>query len=188
MARQKKISSAKKKGGSKKSAQVNGATEHPTVAIARGLAQIIEEHSLSELIMDTPEITLTLRRSNGVAMQPLVSPMQPAVMAPQVTAVPPAGPPAQAPAAEPPAVQPEEEYHVVTSPFVGTFYRRPNPDSDPYVTIGARVTKGQTLCIVEAMKLMNEIEADVAGTVADILVDDATSVEYDQPLFKIVSA
>jgi acetyl-CoA carboxylase biotin carboxyl carrier protein len=73
----------------------------------------------------------------------------------------------------------------VTSPFVGTFYGRPNPDSPPYVTLGARVERGQVLCIVEAMKLMNEIEADAAGTIAEILVKDAQPVEYGQPLFKI---
>jgi len=73
----------------------------------------------------------------------------------------------------------------VTSPFVGTFYRRPNPDSPNYAAVHAKVEKGQVLCIVEAMKLMNEIEADVAGTVTAILVDDGAPVEYGQPLFKI---
>jgi acetyl-CoA carboxylase biotin carboxyl carrier protein len=73
----------------------------------------------------------------------------------------------------------------VTSPFVGTFYRRPNPDTSPYISLNERVEKGQVLCIVEAMKLMNEIEADAAGTVVAILVEDNQPVEYGQPLFKI---
>jgi acetyl-CoA carboxylase biotin carboxyl carrier protein len=73
----------------------------------------------------------------------------------------------------------------VTSPFVGTFYRKPNPDSPVYVSMGDKVDKGQVLCIVEAMKLMNEIEADVAGTITAILVEDGQAVEYGQPLFKI---
>jgi acetyl-CoA carboxylase biotin carboxyl carrier protein len=93
------------------------------------------------------------------------------------------------PAAVPtaPAERPAEpdKHHVVTSPFVGTFYRRPNPDSPNYVSVHDKVDKGQVLCIVEAMKLMNEIEADVAGTIAAILVDDGAPVEYGQPLFKI---
>ena len=73
----------------------------------------------------------------------------------------------------------------MTSPFVGTFYRKPNPDSPVYVSMGDKIEKGAVLCIVEAMKLMNEIEADVSGTVVAILVEDGSPVEYGQPLFKI---
>ena len=68
--------------------------------------------------------------------------------------------------------------HVVTSPFVGTFYRSPSPDAEPFVEVGDRVREGQVLCIVEAMKLMNEIEADVAGTIVEILVENGQPVEY----------
>ena len=75
---------------------------------------------------------------------------------------------------------------LVTSPFVGTFYRAPSPDSPPFVEVGAKVKKGQTLCIVEAMKLMNEIESETDGTVAEILVQNATPVEFGEPLFRIV--
>ncbi|MCA3748350.1 MAG: acetyl-CoA carboxylase biotin carboxyl carrier protein [Rubrobacter sp.] len=75
--------------------------------------------------------------------------------------------------------------HEVRSPLVGTFYRAPAPDEDPYVEVGDRVRAGQTLCIVEAMKLMNEIPADVSGEVVEILVEDGQAVEYDQPLFYI---
>ncbi|MEM9489179.1 MAG: acetyl-CoA carboxylase biotin carboxyl carrier protein, partial [Myxococcota bacterium] len=73
----------------------------------------------------------------------------------------------------------------VTSPFVGTFYRSPSPDADPFVDVGAQVKAGDLLCIVEAMKLMNEIEADMSGTIVAILVEDTKSVEYGQSLFKI---
>jgi len=75
--------------------------------------------------------------------------------------------------------------HKVTSPFVGTFYRAPNPESPPYCEVGQRVEKGQVLCIVEAMKLMNEIEADMAGVLEAILVENAETVEYGQLLFAI---
>jgi acetyl-CoA carboxylase biotin carboxyl carrier protein len=77
---------------------------------------------------------------------------------------------------------------VVTSPFVGTFYRAPSPDSPPYVDVGTRVKKGQVLCIVEAMKLMNEIESEVEGVVAEVLVQNATPVEFGQGLFRIEPA
>jgi len=75
--------------------------------------------------------------------------------------------------------------HVITSPIVGTFYRAPAPDADPYVKVGDSISTGSVLCIVEAMKLMNEIESDINGKVVKILVDDATPVEFNQPLFEI---
>jgi len=77
---------------------------------------------------------------------------------------------------------------LVTSPFVGTFYRAPSPDSPPFVEVGAIVKKGQSLCIVEAMKLMNEIEAEMPGKIAEILVANATPVEFGQVLFRIEPA
>ena len=79
----------------------------------------------------------------------------------------------------------DEGISYVTSPFVGTFYRSPSPDAPPFVDVGSAIRVGQALCIIEAMKLMNEIEADAAGTIAEILVKDAQPVEYGQPLFKI---
>ena len=79
----------------------------------------------------------------------------------------------------------EEKSHVVTSPFVGTFYRRPGPDAPEYVRVNDRVKKGQALCIVEAMKLMNEIEADRSGVIKAILAEDGQPVEYGEPLFII---
>ncbi len=101
----------------------------------------------------------------------------------------PAAPPAGAPAAGAPAAGAKPgksaDLHVLKSPIIGTFYRAPNPDSPPFVEIGDRVKKGQVLCIVEAMKLMNEIEADVDGTILEIHVENAQPVEYGEPLFAI---
>ncbi|MEO9886580.1 MAG: acetyl-CoA carboxylase biotin carboxyl carrier protein [Balneola sp.] len=73
----------------------------------------------------------------------------------------------------------------VKSPIVGTYYKAASPDSDPFITVGSKVSKGDTLCIVEAMKIMNEIEAEFSGTVEDILIEDGQAVEFDQPLFVI---
>lgn len=95
-----------------------------------------------------------------------------------------AAPPAAAPA---PASKPVPEGTTISSPFVGTFYRSPSPDSPMFVEIGTRVKKGQTLCIVEAMKLMNEIESEVDGEVVGILVENAKPVEFGTPLFVIRS-
>jgi len=148
--------------------------------MARGLAEIVTEHGLSELIVDTKEITMTVRRG-GVAS---AVPMPMMAMPP-----PPMGAIGSAPhpiASAPVAAVVDDKSHAVTSPFVGTFYRKPNPDSPVYVSLNEHVEKGQVLCIVEAMKLMNEIEADVSGRVVGILVEDGAPVEYGQPLFKIV--
>jgi acetyl-CoA carboxylase biotin carboxyl carrier protein len=157
-----------------------------TVRLVEALADIIEARQLGEVVVDSPELTVTLRR--GASAQVVT----PAVFHPMAAAPVHHAPAAAAEArsAAPAAGEPAAEagnghHHLVTSPFVGTFYRRPNPDADTYVEIGARVDKGTVLCIVEAMKLMNEIEADVAGTVVAVLVDDAQPVEYGQALFKI---
>jgi len=151
----------------------------PFVAIARGLAEIVTEHNLSELILDTKELTLTVRRGGAVAAPVQVAPAVPA----PVASAPAASPGGAAAAAPEPAAS--EKHHVVTSPFVGTFYRRPNPDSPNYVSLHDKVDKGQVLCIVEAMKLMNEIQAEVSGEVVKIYVENGQPVEYGQPLFGI---
>ena len=88
-------------------------------------------------------------------------------------------------AAPAPAVPAAPQGHVVTSPMVGTFYRAPSPGADPFVQVGDTVKEGQTLCIIEAMKLLNEIESDVAGVVKEILVENGQAVEYGQPLFVV---
>ena len=98
-------------------------------------------------------------------------------------------PPPPAPAAEPSRAEkppdPKANVKEIVSPIVGTFYRAPAPDASPFVEVGTRVTKGQVLCIVEAMKIMNQIESDAGGTVAAILVENGQPVAYGQPLFHI---
>jgi acetyl-CoA carboxylase biotin carboxyl carrier protein len=106
------------------------------------------------------------------------SPPQPAPEAPAAAPVVAAPEPDTAPAEE-------DNLHSISSPIVGTFYRAPNPDADPYVKVGDFVEPGQTLCIVEAMKLMNEIESDVSGTVVRVLPENAQAVEYGENLFLV---
>lgn len=103
---------------------------------------------------------------------------------PAAAAAPPAAAPA-APAAPTAAAGPPPGSHVLTSPIVGTFYRSPSPDAGPFVEVGSRVKKGQVLCIIEAMKLMNEIESDVDGVIAEIYPQNAQAVEFGEPLFAI---
>ena len=176
----------REKPGKQDRSESPGAPEGgPLVAMARGLAEIVAEHGLTELILDTKEVTLTVRRGGApVIASPLPVAAAPALPAPIALPPMPAAAPVPAPAAAA-AARAEDNAHVVTSPFVGTFYRKPNPDSPVYVSLGDRVERGQVLCIVEAMKLMNEIEADAAGKISAILVEDNQPVEYGQPLFKI---
>jgi acetyl-CoA carboxylase biotin carboxyl carrier protein len=178
------MSSAKKKNSGRLKAS------DPTVLIARELSAIAEAHGVAELIYKTADLKLTIRRGEAISaataaavgqMMPPMPTLPVAGQAPLMNVQ--ASPPPQH-AEAPPAPEPAAG-HEVTSPFVGTFYRSPNPDASAYVEIGQRVEKGQVLCIVEAMKLMNEIEADVSGTVTAILVHNAEPVEYGQPLFRL---
>jgi acetyl-CoA carboxylase biotin carboxyl carrier protein len=94
-------------------------------------------------------------------------------------------PVAAAPKAEAPAESDDSKYTVVKSPMIGTFYRSAGPDKDAFVSVGGSIAKGDTICIIEAMKLFNEIEAEISGKIVKVLVDDASPVEYDQPLFLV---
>jgi acetyl-CoA carboxylase biotin carboxyl carrier protein len=115
--------------------------------------------------------------------------LQPEVSTPALPQAPPrTSVPRHAPAASenPPAAAPsEEDLHVIAAPMVGTFFRSSSPDTEPFVQMGDRVKPGQVVCIIEAMKIMNEISADVEGEIVEILVDSASPVEFDQPLLKI---
>jgi acetyl-CoA carboxylase biotin carboxyl carrier protein len=184
----KRVSKAASSKNGSKAARAQG--DNPTVELARQLAAIVDSHSLTELVMDTPELTLTLRKGRtgeAMAAAPTAVAVPTAAMPVATLTGPPPAPSAGSARAQtaPPAARAEPDYHVVTSPFVGTFYRSPSPDADPYVVEGQRIEKGQVLCIVEAMKLMNEIEADSSGVIESILVQNAQPVEYGQPLFRI---
>jgi len=142
------------------------------------LIELVEESGIAELEISEGEESVRISR-NGVGFQP--APMQYAAPAP--VAMPAAPAPAQPAPAAPEASIPAG--HHVLSPMVGTFYRAPSPDSKSFIEIGQSVSAGETLCIVEAMKMMNQIEADKSGVVTAILVEDGQPVEFDQPLVVI---
>jgi acetyl-CoA carboxylase biotin carboxyl carrier protein len=123
-------------------------------------------------------------------LQIVAAPAAPQIPAPDAAVAAPA--PQSAPAAadiESAAAEAvDEDEHAINSPIVGTFYRAPNPDADPYVKVGDFVEQGQTLCIIEAMKLMNEIESDVRGTIVKVLPENAQPVEYGEQLFVVRSS
>ncbi|HOW87452.1 MAG TPA: acetyl-CoA carboxylase biotin carboxyl carrier protein [Candidatus Omnitrophota bacterium] len=146
----------------------------------RELLELMAEHNLGEIEVEKDDMKIKLRKlANGRIM---------VEGAPQMAAPAPAAMPASAPAAAAaPAGQPavEEGVTIVRSPMVGTFYAAPAPDQPPYVTVGKVIKEGDVLCIIEAMKLMNEIKAELGGTVIEVMVQNGQTVEYDQPIFKI---
>lgn len=141
------------------------------------LIELLEESNIGELEIREGEETVRISR-NGV-MPMMAAPMAYATHAPAPVAPAPAAAPAEAP--KPAGLS----GHIVKSPMVGTFYRAPSPDSPPFAEVGKTVKVGDVLCIVEAMKMMNQIESDKAGVIQAILVDDGAPVEFDQPMFTI---
>ncbi|KAE9541999.1 acetyl-CoA carboxylase biotin carboxyl carrier protein [Ursidibacter maritimus] len=145
------------------------------------LIELVEESGITELEVSEEEGTVRISRAAPVAAQAAVQ----YVAAPQVAPATPATPSAPAPQATTPAAPAEVSGHAILSPMVGTFYRSPSPDAAPFVEVGKSVKVGDSLCIVEAMKMMNRIESDKAGVVKAILVNDGEAVEFDQKLFII---
>jgi len=147
------------------------------------LIELVEESGISELEITEGEEAVRISR-NSPNMMPAMAQYQ---LPPQAMAAPVPAAPAQAsnnaPAAEAPAEVPSG--HIVKSPMVGTYYESPAPGAKAFITVGQRVNVGDTLCIVEAMKMMNQIEAEVSGVVKQILVENEAPVEFDQPLFVI---
>jgi acetyl-CoA carboxylase biotin carboxyl carrier protein len=145
------------------------------------LIDLVQESGIAELEITEGEEKVKIVKGGAVSIVP-------ASAAPLVLGTAPAPAEARsAPAAPaaPPAAEPEagQEGHVVKAPMVGTFYRSASPDAKPFVEVGQTIKEGQTICIIEAMKLMNEIEADASGVVKAVLVENGQPVEYGQPLF-----
>lgn len=146
------------------------------------LIELVEESGITELEVQEEEGTVRISRA-----APAVAPAAVQYAAAPVVAPAPLAAPAQAPAAAAPAPAASDELsgHLVRSPMVGTFYRSPSPEAKAFVEVGQSVKVGDALCIVEAMKMMNRIEADKAGVVKAILINDGDAVEFDEPLIVI---
>ena len=143
------------------------------------LVEIINASDLDEVIIKEGESEITLRRTSSKAVTvyqaaPAVQAVQPVQRAA-----------AQEVPAAPAAAPADADLVEIHSPIVGTFYRSPSPDSPPFVSTGDKIKAGEVICIIEAMKLMNEIEAEVSGTIVDILVENGQPVEYNQVLFRV---
>jgi acetyl-CoA carboxylase biotin carboxyl carrier protein len=142
----------------------------------RQIVELMNEHGLSLFHLEKKDFNIKLKKGADLeALQQMMS------------AMPAAAPMAAAPLAAAPAVEtaPVQEGDAITSPMVGTFYSKPSPDADPYAGVGTKVSEGQILCIIEAMKVMNEIKAERNGTIIEACVEDGDPVQYGDDLFRI---
>lgn len=158
------------------------------------LIKLINKSNIGELSIEEKEFRITIRQKEENITQVVAAPQQvtlpqalpqalPAVQLPAAAA-----PQAATPASQPAAASQPANLLTIKSPMIGTFYRRPSPDKPNFVEVGDEVSVGEVVCIIEAMKLFNEIESEVKGTVVKILLDDSSPVEYDQPLFLVEPA
>ena len=151
----------------------------------QNLIKFVAKSGVNEVHVEMGETKVTIKTGGDVVQQVVTAPAAIEVATPAA----PAAAPASAPAAEsaPPApadATTENDNHItIKSPIIGTFYRKPSPDKPNFVEAGDQVNEGDVLCVVEAMKLFNEIESEVSGTIVKVLVDDSSPVEFDQPLF-----
>jgi len=151
----------------------------------RDLIDFISKSGLNEVNIETEELKLSVKREPDQVRTVSEGPTAPAAPAPSAAPSAPAPAPVQTEEQKPEPAESGNNYIEIKSPMIGTFYRSANPDSPPFVHVGDKVEKGSPVCIIEAMKLFNEIESEVAGTVVKVMVDNATPVEFDQVLFLI---
>lgn len=150
----------------------------------QNLIKFVSNSGVAEVKLEMDDVKITIRTTlESTAPEPTYVQQLPA-QAPvqQIVATPAA--PAAAPVAAAPATD-DAKYVTIKSPMIGTFYRKPSPDKPMFVEVGSTIAKGDVLCVVEAMKLFNEIESEISGKIVKILVDDMSPVEFDQPLFLV---
>ena len=150
------------------------------------LIKFVSKTDVNEVTIENKDFKINIkgRSFSNEAVQPVIQTLpQPQIQSPVV--VPDPNPTVQTPP-QPTVTDPDSSNLItIKSPIIGTFYRKPSPDKDNFVNVGDEISEGQTLCVIEAMKLFNEIESDVSGKIVKILVEDASPVEFDQPLFVI---
>lgn len=149
----------------------------------QNLIKFVSKAEVSEVKYKTKDFEITIKTPLGGSEVSYIS--QPGMYhsAPQQTVA--AQAPVAAPAEKAEAASDDSKYITIKSPMIGTFYRKPSPDKDVFVNVGDEVSVGKVVCVIEAMKLFNQIDSEVSGKIVKILVDDATPVEYDQPLFLV---
>lgn len=149
----------------------------------QNLIKFVSNSGVAEVKLETGDVKITIRTTLE-GNTPEITYVQQAPVQ-QLAAAPAPAPVAAAPAAPAAASEDNSKYITIKSPMIGTFYRKPAPDKPVFVEVGASIGKGDVLCVVEAMKLFNEIESEISGKIVKILVDDMSPVEFDQPLFLV---
>lgn len=146
------------------------------------LIKFVAKSGVTEVEIEQKDFKITIKSEKQKADAPIYVQATAPVAAAPIAAL------AAAPAPAAPVAAPandDDKYITVKSPMIGTFYRSAGPDKEPFVSVGQSINKGETVCIIEAMKLFNEIESEISGKIVKVLVDDASPVEYDQPLFLV---
>ena len=148
----------------------------------QNLIKFVAKSGASEVSLEMENVKITVKTTtdtpNLVVQEPLVIPQQPQVSTPQPSTVPTDLP-------DPAIPDEKSNYITIKSPIIGTFYRKPSPDKPSFVEVGDSISEGTVLCVIEAMKLFNDIESEVSGKIVKVLVDDSSPVEFDQPLFLV---
>lgn len=153
------------------------------------LIKMINKSNIGEVSIEEKGFKLTIKQKEEPAQNVIAAPMQAMpTYAPQASVAPQPAAAASTPAATPKAEPAADNLVTIKSPMIGTFYRSPGPGKPVFVEVGSEIAPGKVVCIIEAMKLFNEIESEISGKIVRILVDDATPVEYDQPLFLVEPA
>ncbi len=154
----------------------------------QNLIKFVAKSGASEVKLETDDVKITIRTGSEDTKQETVIVQQPAAIPTAPVPAAPAPLPVAATEAAAPEATPaadDSKYITIKSPIIGTFYRKPSPDKPSFAEVGKKIAEGDVLCIIEAMKLFNEIESEVSGTIVKILVDDSSPVEFDQPLFLV---
>lgn len=151
----------------------------------QNLIKFVSKSEVSEVKYKTKDFEITIKTPLAGSEYNYI-PQPPIFPAPQMSAIPSAAPAAITSApAESNSSADDSKYVTIKAPMIGTFYRKPSPDKDVFVNVGDKVTPGKVVCVIEAMKLFNQIESEISGKIVKVLADDATPVEYDQPLFLV---
>lgn len=152
----------------------------------QNLIKFVAKSGASEVKLEMDDVKITIKTGAEETTIVQQMPMASAPIMQQAAPVPAAAPAAEAaPAAPAPAASDDSKYITIKSPIIGTFYRKPSPDKPVFVEVGTDIKEGDVLCVIEAMKLFNEIESEVSGKIVKVLVDDSSPVEFDQPLFLV---
>ena len=151
----------------------------------QNLIKFVAKSGASEVKLEMDDIKITIKTGVEDKGETTTYVQQVPVNAPVAQAIPASTPAASTPSVETPVASEDSKYITIKSPIIGTFYRKPSPDKPVFVEVGSSIGEGDVLCVIEAMKLFNEIESEVSGKIVKILVDDSSPVEFDQPLFLV---